>query len=112
MSDVGENDSGDSDVVDLTLRLDDEAATPLPSTEVLADGTFRPFNRDAGSDAFPAPAPAASANVALSTFDGIDPNGQWQLFVVDNGNADTGSLTDGWSLEITAKAKSKNKKKR
>jgi subtilisin-like proprotein convertase family protein len=106
MSDVGSNDAGDSDVVDLTLRLDDEAAARLPSTEVLVDGTFRPFNVG-GSDVFPAPAPEVSANTALSTFDGIDPNGQWQLFVVDNGNADTGAIADGWTLEITAKAKNK-----
>jgi hypothetical protein len=112
MSDVGVNDAGDSGVVDLTLQLDDEAGTPLPFAELLSSGAFRP-TADADNAAFPAPAPATSANTALSTFDGIDPNGQWQLFVVDTGVADRGAISEGWSLEITAKAKkTRNKKKR
>jgi subtilisin-like proprotein convertase family protein len=111
MSDVGNNTDGDSDVIGLTLQLDDEAATPLPFDQLLTNGSFQPTD-DTDSRVFPAPAPDASANTALSTFDGINPNGEWQLFVVDNGNGDTGAITDGWTLEITAKAKTKNKKKR
>jgi subtilisin-like proprotein convertase family protein len=49
--------------------------------------------------------------VALSTFDGINPNVEWRLLIVDNGGGITGSLADGWSLEITAKHKAKRKRK-
>lgn len=112
MSDVGQDPAGASGVVNLTLRLDDEAAASLPLNERLTDGSFRP-TIDSGVFEFPDPAPEASANTALSTFDGINPNGQWQLFIHDRGFGDTGSMT-GWELEITAKskAKSKGKKKR
>jgi hypothetical protein len=48
---------------------------------------------------------------ALSTFDGIDPNGEWQLFILDDVAGDVGILADGWELEITASAKSKSKGK-
>ena len=34
-------------------------------------------------------------------FDGTDPNGTWQLFVVDDEQGDKGAITGGWSLHIT-----------
>ena len=74
MSDVG----GGTDVVDITLTLDDDAANALPDGTVLTSGTFRPANYGAG-DPFPAPAPAPSGNVPLSIFNGTDPNGMWSL---------------------------------
>src|SRR5688500_3157517 len=77
MSDIGEAIS----VTDIDLTLDDEAAAPLSRT-ALSSGTFRPTDFAAGTDTFPAPAPSPNGNVALSTFDGADPNGTWQLWVV------------------------------
>jgi hypothetical protein len=93
-----------TDVSDLTVTLDDEAGADLPNGAVLTSGVFRPGNQ-AGGDDFPAPAPAPDGNVALSTFDGIDPNGQWQLFIHDDAGFSTGRITGGWELAITAKAK-------
>jgi len=95
MSDVGEGIS----VTDIDLTLDDEAAAPMSRT-ALSSGTFRPTNFPAGSDTFPAPAPAPNGNDALSTFDGADPNGTWQLWVITSGGA-PGDIA-GWTLEITA----------
>jgi subtilisin-like proprotein convertase family protein len=109
LSDAGIDGAGAA-VENLTLTLDDEAAASLTNNAAFASGTVRSFNLDTGSDAFPAPAPAASENVALSTFDGLNPNGDWQLFVLDDSPGDTGRITNGWSLEITAKAKSKKKR--
>jgi subtilisin-like proprotein convertase family protein len=99
---------------DLTLTLDDEADEALPVDEPFTSGAFRPLN-NAEFDLqpiFPAPAPTPSDEVALSTFDGLNPNGEWQLFIVDHGGGDVGSLVDGWSLEITAKHKIKRKRKK
>jgi subtilisin-like proprotein convertase family protein len=112
MSDVGGNlPSDEAAVSNLTLTLDDEATEPLPLDEALTSGTFRPVE-DIDSDAFPAPAPAPSS-IALSTFDGINPNGQWRLFIVDDSaESDDGELTGGWTLEITAKSKVKSKHKK
>src|SRR5215213_9826429 len=93
-----------TDVSDLTITLDDEAGADLPDGAVLTSGVFRPGNQ-AGGDDFPAPAPAPNGNVALSTFDGANPDGQWQLFIQDDAGFDTGRITGGWELAITAKAK-------
>lgn len=104
----------ESAVDDLTLTLDDEADAALPGEEEpLTSGTFRPLNTNTFIESiFPAPAPTPSDDVALSTFDGINPNGQWQLFILDHGGGDVGSLADGWSLEITAKHTVKRKRKK
>jgi hypothetical protein len=107
MSDAG----GATPVMISTLALDDEAATGLPDGDALEDGAFRPANHGAGADGFPAPAPADNGSVALSAFDGAKPDGQWRLFVYDDGAGDVGSFAGGWTLEITAKVKKKNKKK-
>jgi hypothetical protein len=84
MSDVGGNLPGDEAAVSgLALTLDDEADESLPVDARLTSGTFRPVE-DEDADDFPAPAPAPSGRIALSTLDGINPNGQWRLFVVDD----------------------------
>jgi hypothetical protein len=88
---------------DVDLNLDDEAAASLPDGQLpMTSGTFRPTNVDARRDTFDAPAPTPNGAVALSTFDGADPNGTWQLWVMDNADADVGEIGGGWSLEITA----------
>jgi hypothetical protein len=96
-------DAGNStDVSGLTIVLDDEAVADLPDGVALTSGTFRPGNQS-GADDFAAPAPAPNGNVALSTFDGANADGQWQLFVHDDNPNFTGRLSGGWALEITAK---------
>ena len=90
-------------VTNVDLTLDDEAASSLPQSE-LTSGAFRPTDiNSAGqpADTFAAPAPAPDGSVALSTFDGANPNGTWRLFVTDNANGDVGDL-GGWALRITA----------
>jgi hypothetical protein len=85
-------------MVNVTLTFSDAAASGLPAT--IVTGTYRPTNNTAG-DPFPAPAPAGSYGVALSTFIGTNPNGDWRLFVVDDLGGDVGSIASGWSLDIT-----------
>jgi subtilisin-like proprotein convertase family protein len=111
MSDVGTN--GDLfDIGGITLTLDDEAEDPLPDFNSLITGTFRPtngdpdLNGDESGDDFPPPAPEPGGS-ALSVFDGMNPNGEWQLFVVDDRSGDAGFFGDGWSLVITARIKKK-----
>lgn len=112
MAGVGNPDEND-DVVFITLTLDDEAAAPLPENERLESGTFRPF--DSGDPGplglidFPDPAPDLSGDVALATFDGGNPNGQWQLFVINDDPGDLGEFATGWTLEIAAKVKKKRR---
>lgn len=100
MSDAG----GGDDILDLTLTLDDQAATALPDGDALTAGSFRPANyatRDEAPDEFPSPAPAGPFGDKLSDFNGSDPNGIWSLFVVDDSRLDTGSIAGGWSLDIS-----------
>jgi hypothetical protein len=47
-----------------------------------------------------APAPAPPHGTTLSVFNGVNPNGAWRLFVVDDAGADVGSIAGGWSLNI------------
>ena len=53
-------------------------------------------------------APAADCQASRSTETqaghpwGQNPNGVWELWVLDDTDDDTGKITGGWSLEITA----------
>jgi hypothetical protein len=93
------SDVGTAAVNNITLVLDDEAASPLPAT--LVGGTFQPTNNMVG-DTFPAPAPTPSGGSTLSVFDGGKANGVWNLYVFDAAAAG-GQFAGGWSLEIEAK---------
>ena len=95
MSDVG----GTVDVTDVDLEFDDEAAAELASPTGVTSGTYRPTNQSNG-DVFPAPAPdASSAGSSLSVFDGTDPDGTWQLFVIDDAATDGGAFGK-WDVRI------------
>jgi hypothetical protein len=105
MSDVGFDDPA----IGITLVLDDEATSRLPLGSALLSGRFKPTNEVGNAlsrlDDFPAPAPApVSARAALNGFDGVNPNGAWSLYVVDDiGFTDGGEFAGGWSLRIKAR---------
>jgi subtilisin-like proprotein convertase family protein len=104
MSDAG----GDPDLSGVNVTFDQNAAT-LPDAGPITTTSYRPANyggntniEPGGVDNFPAPAPGQTNYTAdLSVFNGTVPNGTWQLFVVDDENVDTGSISGGWSLDIT-----------
>jgi hypothetical protein len=109
MSDAGgTNNETSGPVSGVNLTLDDQAANPLPPDTALSSGTFRPVDDDddvapqAGfeQDVFASPAPAPSGNTALSTFNGAEPNGTWNLWVVDDQTQATTSFTGGWCIDI------------
>jgi hypothetical protein len=94
MSDVG----GKSAVTNAQLIISDAAATLLPDQERLSSGTFKPVN--IGSrDVFPTPAPTRPYDANLSAFNDLPANGEWQLFVYDDGRGHGGWI-QSWSLEI------------
>ncbi|MGF1580388.1 MAG: autotransporter-associated beta strand repeat-containing protein [Gemmataceae bacterium] len=111
-SDVSDGQS----ITSLTWTFDDDAPSVLPSDNNLTSGIFKPTNyvgsgtqdsfpRDF-QDTFPAPAPGNSPTTQeFSAFYGSDPNGTWQLFVVDDLQGNSGTI-GGWSLEITTAASS------
>lgn len=88
-SDVG----GQTAVGNITLTLDDAAASLLPDATPLTAGTFRPTAVNSGSgDLFPSPAPGVPYSFAApfgaatfaTAFGGSNPNGTWSLYVVDD----------------------------
>jgi subtilisin-like proprotein convertase family protein len=85
-----------------TITFDDGAATGVPNAVISGNPTYRPTNAGTTGDSFPAPAPAPGTHTTLaSAFTGIDANGTWSLYVVDDATGDVGSITGGWSLTIT-----------
>ncbi len=99
MSDAG----GPHDVSNITLTFDDQAGAFLPNGDSLVTGTFKPTNyvgNGGPTDIFPAPAPVGPYDSLLSVFNGLNPNGTWSLFVVDDQGADAGQIANGWSLDI------------
>ncbi|MDB5207297.1 MAG: type sorting protein [Flavisolibacter sp.] len=94
LSDVG----GGTPISDVNLTLDDGTAASLTAAPITS-GIYKPTNIGA-SDPFPAPAPGTTANSALSVFNGVNPNGQWSLYVVDDASGDVGSFSGGWCVNI------------
>jgi subtilisin-like proprotein convertase family protein len=93
--------AGSAPITGVDLTLDDQAAGGIPEDGVMT-GLYRPTNNNYdGADTFPFPAPSAAVASALSTFNGIDGNGQWQLYVVDDAHDGYVGSIDGWSLDVT-----------
>ena len=110
MSDAGGDGSNDQPMSNVTVTLDDQAANQLPADSVITPGTWRPVDDEledaAPLDGFPAPAPAPTGAVALSTFNGTNPNGTWRLYVMDDFSSSPGiepqrpTFSCGWSIDI------------
>jgi subtilisin-like proprotein convertase family protein len=101
MSDAG----GGTAANGLVLKFDDTADNAVPDATALSSGTFKPFNYEGnGTDNFASRTPAGPAGpygATLSGFNGISPNGDWKLYIVDDTAGDAGAITNGWSLGIT-----------
>jgi subtilisin-like proprotein convertase family protein len=95
-------------VTNVTVTIDPDAAAFLPSVPPLVSGTFKPTKRlNPLAFDFPTPAPvgSASAPANLSAFNGTNPNGTWNLYIVDDAAADAGMISGGWSITLdTAQA--------
>src|SRR5437867_6896198 len=87
----------------LTFTFDDRADGPLPCLYAMSGGgTYKPTNcNDGTNDTFPPPAPSVGPGIALSVFNGTNPNGTWSLYAVDDqANGDSGRVGGGWCLNI------------
>ena len=97
MSDVG----GGDDVSGIDVTFDDEAAGAIPDPGPLSTGSYQ-VSQSGLAETFPAPAPSPGFGGDLSLFDGLDPNGTWKLWVLDDAGADSGAAIDGWSITFEA----------
>lgn len=91
-----------------SYTFDDEAAETIqesPTTQVvdgnLVNGSYRRSAYIDG-DPFLSPAPSPNfANIFFSAFDGQNPNGTWELYIMDDAGGDAGWLMTS-SLTVTA----------
>jgi uncharacterized delta-60 repeat protein/uncharacterized repeat protein (TIGR01451 family) len=85
----------------VTITFDDAAANVIPDFSRITNGTYRSANHFTQVDPMP---PFANNtlwnNTSLATFDGINPNGVWSLYVVDDASGQNGLIANGWSLNI------------
>jgi hypothetical protein len=95
---------GTMPINDVTLTFSDSAASFLPDG-AWSSGTYKPSTYYVGTHALQSPGPAYSkpgptegTATLMSVFGGDNPNGTWNLFVMDWGGG--GTITGGWSLSI------------
>ena len=98
MSDAG----GEFPLNSAAFVFDDNAPGALADNGPLINGLVRPSNYGLDPDLFPPPAPAGPYETRLSVFNGIDPNGSWSLYIVDDADKDAGTLSGGWNLSFAA----------
>jgi subtilisin-like proprotein convertase family protein len=105
--------AGDNpDMNGIPYTLTDDSSVALPDLTSWTSGNYKPTNYYFPLDNFPAPGPGtaygnpgpAGAGTATftSTFFGTVPQGAWSLYVVDFVGGDSGSISGGWTLQITA----------
>lgn len=100
-------DTGSGAATNVNLTFDDAAAQTIPEFVTLASGTYKPtnisnFNPIVDSDTFLTPAPLEPYYVSsLARFKGMNPNGNWTLYVMNDAPGHLGEIAGGWSLEIT-----------
>ncbi len=93
---------GSSDISNRTYTFSDAASSNLSTFLSSSSGTYRPTN-SGSSDNWPSPGPGTitQGTPVLSSFDGVAANGTWKLFVYDDNNSNSGSISGGWSVIIT-----------
>jgi hypothetical protein len=101
----------------VTLTFSDAAGQVLPNSAMLTTGTYEPTNWESPVTDFAAPAPPGPYNEPGSAVGGTGPqtlngtfgfsnsNGDWNLYVRDDGGlftpqAITGCINGGWELEF------------
>jgi hypothetical protein len=79
----------------------DDTGPAMPSP--LASGTFQPTQVTPQFD-LPGPAPVHPYGTTLSVFNGKDPNGSWSLWICDDLNGESGTISGSppWDLTITS----------
>ena len=102
MSNVGGQNLPGAAVTNVTLTFDDNALFDCPFNPPLVSGTYKPTDYFPTNTTFPPPAPVYPMDTNLATFNSMDPNGTWSLFVIDDVSDHAGAISNGWSITITA----------
>ena len=86
------------DDIDLTFEGDAQAA--LSDEGQIVSGTYRATNFKTQQVSTSADLPGLYVT-NLSGFNGFDPNGDWDLYVIDEDHQDGGRVTTGWTLTLS-----------
>lgn len=89
---------GITDLDQVDLVFDDEAAHPLPDAVGCGAGPHRPVDHDDGTDQWPVP---PTPGATLAAFDGSNPNGYWVLRVHDDQEDEGTAIEGGFVLTVT-----------
>jgi hypothetical protein len=92
MSDVG------TTAFNGALTFDDDALSSLTGAAPIVAGTYKPSNEGI-DEVFPAPAGPAPYASTLGAFNGVNPNGTWNLFVLDD-TLNIGGLITNFRINI------------
>lgn len=95
MSDVG----GNFGVTNIDLTISADALVSMPDRDPLVTGSYKPTDFQF-NDYFEAPAPAGPHTNSIAVFNGIQPNGEWLLYIMDDDGLNIGSI-GSWTLGIT-----------
>lgn len=90
-----------SSATNVTLTFDATAESQLPEIGQLTTGAWRP-TAYAPAVVFSNPAPAGPYSTLLGDLNGLNPNGKWLLYLLDDHTGDTGSIAGGWSISLTS----------
>lgn len=91
-------------ISNVNLVLDQAAGSPLPDGVGIVSGTYQPaqYGASGGPGLLPTPAPQpVTYGATLNVFNGLNPNGSWSLWIIDDLSIFDGSL-NSWNLTITA----------
>ncbi|MBE7499755.1 MAG: proprotein convertase P-domain-containing protein [Verrucomicrobiales bacterium] len=78
----------------------DDGGAEIPIRGSLVSGTYKPSNYNPNESMTP-PAPARPYGETLATLGGLNPNGDWKLYVRDIAASQVGQIAQGWVLKIT-----------
>jgi uncharacterized repeat protein (TIGR01451 family) len=98
-----------SSASDVTMVFDSTSTNAVPGEGPIVSGTYEPVNYN--PDFFFTNAPPLFTNVPppppysygtnLGVFNGLNPNGTWSLYIVDDAAGDAGNISNGWALTVT-----------
>ncbi len=96
LSDVG----GGTAVNNLNLVFAPDSGAALPDSGPITSGVYSPTDY-APTDNLPSPAPVGPYGTDLTVFNGVNPIGQWRLFVYDDATFNGGgTIAGGWRLDL------------